>query len=237
MRRLRAGAGKRITPLDIVCMSGVSYTHPHGKGGYPMGNTLKRWWLTSVAALAMATAALADGDAPTDIYIIGVDRLPLARSKHQSGLHPVARLGRVLHGLLCCARAGEPAGVGRWAGRAGAPASSKVSDSPRGGSVAAAHISPSPLTPRNTAGIIHTNTHSGGNYGLSRRPSCRATSARWVSATHRPLPTTSTTASPSTTNAAIFGSAMCCATASMFWTLKGTAYTNCTVRVHNCPPP
>jgi hypothetical protein len=51
-----------------------------------MGNTLKRWWLTSVAVLAMATAALADGDAPTDIYIIGVDSLTTFTSGTYAGL-------------------------------------------------------------------------------------------------------------------------------------------------------
>jgi hypothetical protein len=40
-----------------------------------MLSTLKRLWFTGVAALAIATAALADGDAPTDRYIIGVDSL------------------------------------------------------------------------------------------------------------------------------------------------------------------
>jgi hypothetical protein len=43
-------------------------------------------WLTSVAALAMATAALADGDAPTDIYIIGVDSLTTFTSGAYAGL-------------------------------------------------------------------------------------------------------------------------------------------------------
>ena len=43
-------------------------------------NALKRLWLTGVAALAITTAALADGDAPTDI----------------SGLYSAARLGRFL---------------------------------------------------------------------------------------------------------------------------------------------
>ena len=50
-----------------------------------MSNTWKRLWLTSVAALAITTAALADGDAPTDI----------------SGLYSAARLGRFLLRLLC----------------------------------------------------------------------------------------------------------------------------------------
>jgi hypothetical protein len=59
-----------------------------------MVNTLKRWWLTSVAALAMATAALADGDAPTDIYIIGVDSLTTLTSGTYAGL-PNPNYGRL----------------------------------------------------------------------------------------------------------------------------------------------
>jgi hypothetical protein len=59
-----------------------------------MGNTLKRWWLTSVAVLAMATAALADGDAPTDIYIIGVDSLTTFTSGTYAGL-PNPNYGRL----------------------------------------------------------------------------------------------------------------------------------------------
>ena len=59
-----------------------------------MSNTWKRWWLTSVAALAMATAALADGDAPTDIYIIGVDSLTTLTSGTYAGL-PNPNYGRL----------------------------------------------------------------------------------------------------------------------------------------------
>lgn len=59
-----------------------------------MGNTLKRLWLTSVAALAIATAALADGDAPTDIYIIGVDSLTTFTSGTYAGL-PNPNYGRL----------------------------------------------------------------------------------------------------------------------------------------------
>jgi hypothetical protein len=59
-----------------------------------MSNTWKRWWLTSVAALAIATAALADGDAPTDIYIIGVDSLTTLTSGTYAGL-PNPNYGRL----------------------------------------------------------------------------------------------------------------------------------------------
>jgi hypothetical protein len=51
-----------------------------------MLSTLKRLWLTGVAALAITTAALADGDAPTDIYIIGVDSLTTFTSGTYAGL-------------------------------------------------------------------------------------------------------------------------------------------------------
>jgi hypothetical protein len=51
-----------------------------------MLSTLKRLWLTGVAALAITTAALADGDAPTDIYIIGVDSLTTFTSGAYAGL-------------------------------------------------------------------------------------------------------------------------------------------------------
>jgi hypothetical protein len=51
-----------------------------------MNNTWKRWWLTGFAALALTTAALADGNAPTDIYIIGVDSLETLTRGTYAGL-------------------------------------------------------------------------------------------------------------------------------------------------------
>jgi len=59
-----------------------------------MLSTLKRLWLTGVAALAITTAALADGDAPTDIYIIGVDSLTTFTSGTYAGL-PNPNYGRL----------------------------------------------------------------------------------------------------------------------------------------------
>jgi hypothetical protein len=47
-----------------------------------------------VAVLAIATAALADGDAPTDIYIIGVDSLTTFTSGTYAGL-PNPNYGRL----------------------------------------------------------------------------------------------------------------------------------------------
>ncbi|BCW97113.1 MAG: all3515 family Zur-repressed PEP-CTERM protein [Fimbriimonadales bacterium] len=59
-----------------------------------MFNTLKRLWWTGAAALALTTAALADGDAPTDIYIIGVDSLTTLTSGTYAGL-PNPNYGRL----------------------------------------------------------------------------------------------------------------------------------------------
>lgn len=51
-----------------------------------MRTILNRFWLVSVSAIALATAAIADGDAPTDIYIIGVDSLQTLTSGTYAGL-------------------------------------------------------------------------------------------------------------------------------------------------------
>ncbi|MGQ9657271.1 MAG: all3515 family Zur-repressed PEP-CTERM protein [Fimbriimonadales bacterium] len=59
-----------------------------------MFNTLKRLWLTGAAALVLTTAALADGDAPTDVYIIGVDSLTTFTSGTYAGL-PNPNYGRL----------------------------------------------------------------------------------------------------------------------------------------------
>lgn len=57
-----------------------------------MRNVMNRLWLVSISALALSTASLAD--APTDIYIIGVDSLQTLTSGTYAGL-PNPNYGRL----------------------------------------------------------------------------------------------------------------------------------------------
>ncbi|MFN7016886.1 MAG: all3515 family Zur-repressed PEP-CTERM protein [Fimbriimonadales bacterium] len=51
-----------------------------------MRNLLSRFWFTAVSVVALTTAAIADGDAPTDVYIIGVDSLRTFTAGAYAGL-------------------------------------------------------------------------------------------------------------------------------------------------------
>lgn len=51
-----------------------------------MRNMLHHFWMVSVSVIALATTALADGDMPTDVYIIGVDSLQTLTSGTYAGL-------------------------------------------------------------------------------------------------------------------------------------------------------
>lgn len=59
-----------------------------------MRSKLNRFWVVSVSVIALATAAIADGDAPTDIYIIGVDSLTTFTAGAYAGL-PNPNYGRL----------------------------------------------------------------------------------------------------------------------------------------------
>lgn len=59
-----------------------------------MRSMLNRFWVVSVSVIALATAAIADGDAPTDIYIIGVDSLTTFTAGAYAGL-PNPNYGRL----------------------------------------------------------------------------------------------------------------------------------------------
>ncbi len=51
-----------------------------------MRTLLSRFWFTAVSVVALTTAAIADGDAPTDVYIIGVDSLRTFTAGAYAGL-------------------------------------------------------------------------------------------------------------------------------------------------------
>lgn len=51
-----------------------------------MRTLLSRFWVTAVSVVALTTAAIADGDAPTDVYIIGVDSLRTFTAGAYAGL-------------------------------------------------------------------------------------------------------------------------------------------------------
>ncbi|MFN7019198.1 MAG: all3515 family Zur-repressed PEP-CTERM protein [Fimbriimonadales bacterium] len=59
-----------------------------------MRSMLNRFWVVSVSVIALATAAIADGDTPTDVYIIGVDSLTTFTAGAYAGL-PNPNYGRL----------------------------------------------------------------------------------------------------------------------------------------------
>jgi len=59
-----------------------------------MRSRLNRFLVVSVSVIALATAAIADGDAPTDVYIIGVDSLQTLTSGTYANL-PNPNYGRL----------------------------------------------------------------------------------------------------------------------------------------------